>query len=153
MSMRNFDFTEIDDLYKEIILDHYRNPRNQRVLEIADIETEGMNPFCGDEIQIQVKLSDGVVHDVSFRGVGCSISCASGSILGQAIKGKNLEEARSLYMCFRDMMYGKDLSDYGDIDMGEAEALAGVKNFPIRIKCALLAWATLQEAIDKYVEN
>ena len=73
--------------------------------------------------------------------------------MGEAIKGKNLDEAQSLYMCFRDMMYGKDLSGYGDIDMGEAEALAGVKNFPIRIKCALLAWATLQDAIDKYAEK
>lgn len=153
MGMKNFDFTEIDDLYQEIILDHYRTPRNQKYLETADIATEGMNPFCGDEVEIQIKLSNGTVEDVSFRSVGCSISCASTSILGEAIKGKNLDEAQSLYMCFRDMMYGKDLSGYGDIDMGEAEALAGVKNFPIRIKCALLAWATLQDAIDKYAEK
>ena len=86
--MQSFDFSDMDDLYREIILDHYRSPRNQKELEDVDIETEGINPFCGDEVYLKMKLEDGVVDSVSFRGVGCSISQASASMLTEVIKGK-----------------------------------------------------------------
>ncbi len=148
--MQNFDFSDMDDLYREIILDHYRSPRNQQELEEVDIETEGINPFCGDEVYLKMKLADGLVNGVSFRGVGCSISQASASMLTEAIKGKSLDEAEGIYLLFRDMMQGKDPSDEELEAMGEVESLAGVKKFPIRIKCAMLSWAALEEGIKRH---
>lgn len=153
MGMKGFDFGDVDDLYREIILDHYRNPRNQKKLVESDLEAQGMNPFCGDEVLIQVKLVDGLVDDVSFKGNGCSISQASASILTELIKGKTLKEAEALYFRFRDMMYGKGPLEDGMEQLGEAEALEGVKRFPIRVKCALLAWATLEDAIKKHARE
>jgi nitrogen fixation NifU-like protein len=151
MSTQGFDFADVDDLYREIILDHYRSPRNQEKLSEPDLEAEGINPFCGDEVVIQIKLIDGLVNAVSFKGIGCSISQASASILTDAIKGKTLDEAEALYFRFRDMMYGKSSFEADADQMGEVESLAGVKRFPIRVKCALLAWATLEDAIKKHV--
>ena len=148
--MQSFDFSDMDDLYAEIILDHYRSPRNQQELEEVDIETEGVNPFCGDEVYLKMKLKDGLVNCVSFRGVGCSISQASASMLTEVIKGKDLDEAEAIYFLFRDMMQGKDPSE-GELDeLGEVGALAGVKKFPIRIKCAMLSWAALEEGIRNH---
>ena len=151
MGTQAFDFNDVDDLYREIILDHYRSPRNQEKLAEADLEAQGMNPFCGDEVVIQIKLINGLVDAVSFKGAGCSISQASASILTDVIKGKTLNEAEALYFLFRDMMYGKSPSEGGLDQLGEVEALAGVKKFPIRVKCALLAWATLEDAIKKHM--
>ncbi len=148
--MPNFDFSDVDDLYQEIILDHYRSPRNQHELEEVDIETEGVNPFCGDEVYLRMKLNGGLVSAVSFKGSGCSISQASASMLTEAIKGKNLEEAESIYLLFREMMQGKETSDAELEALGEVESLAGVKKFPIRIKCAMLSWAALEEGIKKH---
>jgi nitrogen fixation NifU-like protein len=153
MSTQPFDSADVDDLYREIILDHYRSPRNQEKLAESDLEAEGINPFCGDEVVIQIKLIDGLVDAVSFKGNGCSISQASASILTDAIKGKTLSEAEALYFQFRDMMYGKSSSEDGVDQLGEVGALAGVKKFPIRVKCALLAWATLEDAIKKYTRE
>jgi nitrogen fixation NifU-like protein len=153
MSTQAFDFADVDDLYREIILDHYRSPRNQKKLAESDLEAHGMNPFCGDEVVIQIKLLDGLVDAVSFKGNGCSISQASASILTDAIKGKTLNEAEALYFRFRDMMYGRSPSEGGMDQMGDAEALAGVRRFPIRVKCALLAWATLEDAIKKHLRE
>ena len=150
MGMQGFDFTDADDLYREIILDHYRSPRNQDQLAESDLEAEGINPFCGDEVVIQIKLDDDCISAISFKGIGCSISQASASILTEAIKGKTLSEAEDLYFRFRDMMYGKSLSEVEIDQIGEAEALSGVKKFPIRVKCALLAWASLEDAIKKH---
>lgn len=153
MNTRAFDFGDMDDLYGEIILDHYRSPRNQEPLSQADLEAKGVNPFCGDEVYIQIKLADDLVGGVSFRGTGCSISQASASMLTDAIKGKTLSETQFLYILFRDMMYGKGQSEGSMDGLGEAEALAGVKNFPIRVKCALLAWATLEDAIKNHLKD
>ena len=148
--MQNFDFSDMDDLYQEIILDHYRSPRNQQELAEVDIETEGINPFCGDEVYLKMKLDDGLVNGVSFRGVGCSISQASASMLTEVIKGKSLDEAEYIYLLFREMMQGKDPSDEELETLGEVESLAGVKKFPIRIKCAMLSWAALEEGIKRH---
>ena len=145
--MQSFDFSDVDDLYREIILDHYRSPRNQAEIADADIVSEGINPFCGDEVYLRMRLEDDVVCGVSFNGTGCSISQASASMLTQAIKGKSLEDAEALYFLFRDMMQGRDPTPEEQDMLGEVEALAGVKKFPIRIKCALLAWAALQDGI------
>ena len=153
MGTQPFDFSDIDDLYREIILDHYRSPRNQEKLAEPDLEAEGINPFCGDEVVLQIKLVGGLVDAVSFKGTGCSISQASASILTDAIKGKTLDEAEALYFRFRDMMYGKSAPEDEVDQWGEVEALAGVKKFPIRVKCALLAWATLEDAIKNHARE
>ena len=145
--MQSFDFSDVDDLYREIILDHYRSPRNQAELADADIVSEGVNPFCGDEVYLRMRLDGDVVEGVSFRGTGCSISQASASMLTEAIKGKSLDDAEALYFLFRDMMQGRNPTAEESDRLGEVEALAGVKNFPIRIKCALLAWAALEDGI------
>ncbi len=145
--MQSFDFSDVDDLYREIILDHYRSPRNQAELADADIVSEGVNPFCGDEVYLRMSLDGDVVDGVSFRGTGCSISQASASMLTEAIKGKSLDDAEALYFLFRDMMQGRNPTAEESDRLGEVEALAGVKNFPIRIKCALLAWAALEDGI------
>lgn len=152
MSSPTFDFSEVDDLYQEIILDHYRSPRNQEQLLESDLQVEGINPFCGDEVHIFIKLGEGSVAAVSFKGTGCSISQASASMLTDAIKGKTLNETWALYSSFRDMMYGKNLTEEQMADLGQAEALSGVKKFPIRIKCALLAWSALGNAIKDHSE-
>jgi nitrogen fixation NifU-like protein len=148
MNKQSSDFSELDDLYQEIILDHYRSPRNQKKLDTVDIAAEGFNPFCGDKVLLSIKLEDNVVEQVSFEGNGCSISQASASMLTNLIKGETLDKARSLYSSFRELMHGtpKETLD----DLGEAEALEGVRQFPIRIKCALLAWVALEDGIKKY---
>lgn len=142
---------ELDDLYREVILDHYRRPRNQQRLEDAQVQAEGNNPFCGDEIALQVKLNgQGAIQDIGFQGRGCSISQASVSMLTEALKGKTLEEAEALSQTFRRMMRGEELDDADLEALGDLEALRGVRKFPVRIKCALLAWTTLEEGMEAY---
>ena len=146
-----FDFSELDDLYREVILDHYRSPRNRHTLDAPDIETHGFNPFCGDEVVLQLKLDDaGLISDVSQGGHGCSISQASASILSDLLRGKTLEEGEQLSRAFREMMRGDELSDEQLNAMGDLEALQGVRKFPIRIKCALLPWAALDDGVAEY---
>ena len=146
-----FDFGELDDLYREVILDHYRSPRNRRTLDAVDIETRGFNPFCGDEVILQLKLDDaGAIHEISQGGQGCSISQASASILSDLLRGKTLEEGEKLSGAFREMMRGEELSDEQLDAMGDLEALQGVRKFPIRIKCALLPWAALDDGVAEY---
>ena len=151
MGTQAFDFADLDDLYSEIILGHYRSPRNQSALTEPDIQAEGINPFCGDEVVIQIGLVGALIDSVSFKGSGCSISQASASILTDAIKGKTLEESEILYYQFRDLMHGKELPEHSIGTLGEIEALTGVRKFPIRIKCALLAWSTLEDAIKPHI--
>mgnify|MGYP002853130568 CR=1 FL=1 len=148
MSTRAFDFADVDDLYQEIILDHYRSPRNQEKLAEVDLEAQGMNPFCGDEVVIQIKLIDGLVDAVSFKGAGCSISQASASMLTETIKGKSLTRAKSSSDAFRRLLRGEHVEESELDALGILEALQGVRKFPVRIKCALLPWTTLEEALD-----
>jgi nitrogen fixation NifU-like protein len=136
----------LDELYREIILDHYKEPRNRGELDPHTARVEGNNPLCGDEIQIDVRLSDGELQDLAFQGRGCSISQASASMMTEAVKAKRLEEVRQLIDTFKGMMHGEDV----DLDqLGDLEALEGVQKFPVRIKCALLAWTTLEEALKE----
>ena len=139
-------FEELDELYQETILEHRRHPRNGNKLADPDISANAVNPFCGDEIHIQITLDgDGRVERVGLQGVGCSINQATGSMLSDAIKGKTLDDLRALSKRFSDLMVG------GQSDgLGELETLAGVRQFPVRIKCALLAWSALDEGIDDY---
>ncbi len=144
-----FDFSELDELYREIIMDHYRRPRNAQRLQAPTIETHGLNPFCGDESSIQLTLDgQGRVAQVGVQGKGCSISQASGSLMSDLLKGKTVGEAEELTELFRRAMQGKDLSAPERQRLGEAEVLEGVRRFPVRIKCALLAWMTLLEGLE-----
>jgi nitrogen fixation NifU-like protein len=147
----------LEDLYREIILDHYRTPRNRGELEAPPaIEARGHNPLCGDEITLYLLVDgegdDAVVSDVKIGGQGCSISQSSASMMTQAVIGKSVGEARALIRRFRSMMGIEDTeSQPGDdeIDLGDLEALQGVVKFPVRIKCAVLGWSTLADALDR----
>ena len=140
----------LDDLYREVILDHYRNPRNKHDLEAANVELTHNNPLCGDEVTIHAVVKDGVVVDLAFEGQGCSISQASASMLTELVKGKPMTEVEALILKFRSMMAGKPPED--EEDLGDLVALKGVVKYPVRIKCAVLAWDTLQEGVQERKE-
>lgn len=144
----------LEDLYREVILDHYRNPRNRGRLDSPDAAAEGVNPLCGDEINLELKFDDGRVAEVAVDGQGCSISQASASMMSEAIKGKTREEILDLLSRFRGMMSLEDGVEPG-IDperpgaaLGDMEALQGVRQYPVRIKCAALGWTVLQDALS-----
>jgi nitrogen fixation NifU-like protein len=153
----------LEDLYREIILDHYRSPRNRGELPTPPaVAAQGHNPLCGDEVTVYLQLDGGTVSDVKVDGQGCSISQSSASMMSQAIKGHTVGEVRSLVRRFKGMMSIEDALDDGDGDrdgspngadggvpLGDLEALQGVVKFPVRIKCATLAWNTLLEALDR----
>ncbi|MFM9037514.1 MAG: Fe-S cluster assembly sulfur transfer protein SufU, partial [Actinomycetota bacterium] len=143
------DMPGLEDLYREIILDHYRTPRNRGELPPPAHKAEGHNPLCGDEITVYVQVDGDVVSDVKVSGQGCSISQSSASMMSQAIKGKSLDEVRALVHRFKVMMsIEEDTDDAPSVKLGDLEALQGVVKFPVRIKCATLAWNTLVEALD-----
>jgi nitrogen fixation protein NifU and related proteins len=137
---------EISALYQEMILDHYRRPRNKGLLENADASVEMKNPLCGDEIALQVAFEGNSVCDLKFSGRGCSISQASASMMTQLVKGKSTEEIDAIRNRFRDLMLGKASGD-DDSQLGSLRALSGVARFPARVKCALLAWNALESAL------
>ena len=151
----------LEDLYREIILDHYRTPRNRGELPPPAAHAVGHNPLCGDEIDVYLEVDDGVITDVKVGGQGCSISQSSASMMCQAVKGKSLTEVRALVRRFKGMMSieSSDPDDLrapddaseldGDsVKLGDLEALQGVVKFPVRIKCATLAWNTLLDALE-----
>ena len=135
----------LEDLYKEVILDHYRNPRNKHDLPGAELSCSRNNPLCGDEITVHAHLEGGQVAAVSFEGSGCSISQASASMLTEAVTGRRVDEAGALAAEFRGMMEGK--VEPTEEEFGDLIALKGVVKYPVRIKCAVLAWDVLQEAL------
>jgi nitrogen fixation protein NifU and related proteins len=149
----------LDDLYREIILDHYRSPRNRGELPTPPAQmAEGFNPLCGDEIKVFLMVEDGLVQDIRISGQGCSISQSSASMMSQAVKGKPVEQARAVIRTFKSMMSSYEHELEGDADessaapevkLGDLEALRGVVKFPVRIKCATLAWNTLTQALDE----
>ena len=145
----------LDELYREVILDHYRNPRNRTPLVVSDAHADGHNPLCGDEISLDLSIDDDAVVGVSIVGRGCSISQSSASMMSEAIKGKSRTEISELTGRFKAMMSIDEDGDAGlDPDrpgsvLGDLEALQGVRKFPVRIKCANLAWTTLEEALDQ----
>jgi nitrogen fixation NifU-like protein len=151
----------LEDLYREIILDHYRNPRNKGELPVPPAHrSEGHNPLCGDEIEVYLEVDDGTVTDIKVRGQGCSISQSSASMMSSAVKGKSVDEARALVRAFKAMMSihehslegdGDDEPAVEDVKLGDLEALRGVVKFPPRIKCATLAWNTLTLGLDEAV--
>jgi nitrogen fixation NifU-like protein len=135
----------LDDLYREVILDHYRTPRNKRHIDEAPIDVHRNNPLCGDDITVNVVVKDGVVMDAAFEGQGCSISQASASMMTEQLKGKKVEEVERLVLDFRKMMAGEE--GPSDDELGDLVALKGVVKYPVRIKCAVLAWDALQEGV------
>ena len=154
----------LEDLYREIILDHYRSPRNKGELETPPAHrTEGFNPLCGDEVVVYLQVDDGVVANIKIGGQGCSISQASASMMTAAVKGKPVDDAKAIIAAFKRLMmihetnvggngteaeFDGDAEAVEDIDLGDLEALQGVVKFPTRIKCATLSWNTLTQAID-----
>jgi len=150
---------DLEDLYREVILDHYRNPRNRGELDTPPaVRAEGFNPLCGDEVIVYVQLADGIIDDIKVGGQGCSISQASASMMSATVKGRTTEELRRLNRAFKAMMSiepdpADDLSPMSgngaDIKLGDLEALKGVVKFPVRIKCATLSWHTLTQALEE----
>ena len=139
----------LDTLYRQVIMDHYKNPRNRGVIEDDSLTINMNNPTCGDRIQLTLKVENDMVVDAKFEGEGCSISMSSASMMTQAIKGKPIEEALKLANNFSDMVQGKDLEIDEDLDLGDIEALQGVCKFPARIKCATLAWKAMEKALHE----
>lgn len=144
--------SSLDDLYRRVIMDHYQKPRNKGKLEDENgLVINLNNPTCGDSISLSLQVENGVVVDAKFLGEGCSISMSSASMMTEAVKGKNEEEALRLIQIFSDMMQGKEPDD--SIDLGDIEALQGVCKFPARIKCATLAWKALEQGINQTDEK
>ncbi|GGM35741.1 iron-sulfur cluster assembly scaffold protein NifU [Paraliobacillus quinghaiensis] len=141
-------FDNLDTLYRQVIMDHYKNPRNRGSFGEDSVTIDMNNPTCGDRIQIHLLVEDDKVKDAKFDGEGCSISLSSASMMTQAIKGRNVTEALKMSEIFSDMMLGKDI-DTEDLDLGDIEALQGVSKFPARIKCATLAWKAMEKGINE----
>ncbi|UTR11640.1 SUF system NifU family Fe-S cluster assembly protein [Evansella sp. LMS18] len=138
---------QLDTLYRQVIMDHYKNPRNRGQLEGDSLTVNMNNPTCGDRIELQMKVDDGKISDAKFVGEGCSISLSSASMMTQAVKGLSVEDALKLSEIFSAMMLGKDF-DEGDFDLGDIEALQGVAKFPARIKCATLSWKAMEKGLQ-----
>lgn len=136
---------QLKSLYQELILQHYRSPNNKGTMEAPDVEISMNNPVCGDEITLQLRVEGGDITDVMFSGQGCSISQASASMMTKQLKGKSMDEADAISDLFTQLMHGSEEAAR-DRSLGDLRALAGVSQFPVRIKCALLAWNALQEA-------
>jgi nitrogen fixation protein NifU and related proteins len=136
--------TDLRELYQETVLDHYRQPRNSGRLLDANRTAEGYNPLCGDKLTLYLKVEDGVIRDVRFEGSGCAIATASASLMTESIKGKREDEALQLLQNIHGMVTGGDKAG----DMGKLEVLAGVHEFPERVKCATLAWHTMKAALE-----
>lgn len=144
----------LEELFREVILDHYRHPRHKGSLPDADLHAEGLNPSCGDEFALDLEVTDGTITEVATQGQGCSISQASGSMMADAIKGKTLDEVAELTEQFKLMMSIEEGESPVDparpgAVLGDLEALQGVRKFPVRIKCADLPWTTLTDALNQ----
>ena len=138
----------LDDLYQELILDHYRRKRGEGTLDHPSVAVDGDNPLCGDEVHLELAIEDGRVAQVAHTGQGCSISQASVSMMSEALTGRSLEDALGLVEHFRQVMHGHERAD--EERLGDAIALQGVAKYPVRIKCALLGWMAAKDAIQTY---
>lgn len=136
--------SELRDLYQEVILEHSKHPRNFRALDSANHRAEGFNPLCGDRFTVYVDVKDGAIHDIAFQGSGCAISKASASMMTQTLKGRSEGEADSLFARFHDLVTGQGA---GGDELGKLAVFSGVSEFPLRVKCATLAWHALRAAL------
>jgi nitrogen fixation NifU-like protein len=139
---------ELRDLYQDVIIDHGKRPRNFRKLEDATCTAEGFNPLCGDQLRIYIKLADGVIEDIAFQGAGCAISQASASLMTLAVKGKKPEEALALFARVHALLTEGPNARVTPAELGKLAVLSGVWEFPVRVKCATLAWHTLRSALE-----
>jgi nitrogen fixation NifU-like protein len=140
--------SDLRDLYQEVILDHYKRPRNFRRIEEGARHVEGNNPLCGDRLTVYAQVEDGVVKDLSFEGSGCAISTASASLMTEALKGKTPEEAEELFRKFHELVTGDHEQSPETEGLGKLAVFAGVREFPARVKCASLAWHTVRAALQ-----
>ena len=137
---------ELRDLYQEVLLDHYRWPRNCGVLHCPNHQAEGSNPLCGDHVHVYLRIADGRVEEISFQGDGCAICTASCSLMTESVQGRTVAEAAALFESFHRMLTG--VADEAGVELGKLRAFEGVREYPVRVKCATLAWHTLKAAID-----
>lgn len=142
-------FNNLDTLYRQVIMDHYKNPRNRGIVDGESVSVDMNNPTCGDRIRLQLKVENGTVTDAKFEGEGCSISMSSASMMTQAIKDQKIEDALKMSELFSDMMLGKEINT--DLELGDIEALQGVSKFPARIKCATLAWKAMEKGVKEEI--
>jgi nitrogen fixation NifU-like protein len=146
-------FNNLDQLYRQVIMDHYKNPRNRGELSDQNKMTIDMNnPTCGDRIQLQLQVEDGKIADAKFSGEGCSISMSSASMMTTAIIGQKVDDALKMARIFSEMMQGADI-DEEELELGDIEALQGVSKFPARIKCATLAWKAMEKGLTENQES
>ena len=139
---------QLDELYREVILDHFKNPTHSGELPHAQIKVDGANPLCGDEMTFHLKMQDGRIEHVRFRGKGCAISQAAASMLAGQLEGKTVGETTKLIETMKALMQGQDPDP--SVDLGDLEALAGVRKFPVRIKCAALSWNIIEQGLEDY---
>jgi nitrogen fixation NifU-like protein len=139
---------DLRELYQQVILDHHKKPRNFRVPADANKHADGFNPLCGDKVTVYVRIEDGVVRDVAFQGSGCAISTASASMMTECLKGKSEVEVARIFERFRDLVTGKSSPEADASSLGKLAVFSGVRDYPVRVKCATLAWHTLRAALD-----
>ena len=144
---------DLDELYDAIILDHYRNPRNSGPVDDPDIDLEVNNPFCGDEFHIQLKVDGNSVSQVGINGRGCAISQASASLLAELVQGKSYADVNAAVDSVRRLLKGEEITEEEQDILGDIEALGGVRKFPVRIKCALLSWVGLDDALADHIKK
>ena len=145
--------SELRELYQSVILDHNKEPRNFGALEGANRSADGYNPLCGDKVRVTLRVEDDVVRDVRFEGSGCAISTASASLMTQAVKRKPLEEVLRLFESFRELVTASSSEEVDHDGLGKLAVFAGVRGFPMRVKCATLAWHTLKNAVEGSAET
>jgi nitrogen fixation NifU-like protein len=138
---------DLRELYQEVILDHYRKPRNCRKPKDADRHADGFNPLCGDKITVYVRVEDGIIRDIAFQGSGCAISTASASMMTETLKGKSEADVARIFGRFHDLVTGKTPAGHDNSGLGKLEVFTGVRDYPVRVKCATLAWHTMRAAL------
>jgi nitrogen fixation NifU-like protein len=138
--------SDMRELYQEIILDHNKQPRNCYVMDCANKSADGHNPLCGDTVKVYLRIDDGIISEISFQGSGCAICTASTSLMTESVKGKTVEEAKDLFDEFHHMLTG--VAAEQGVELGKLQVFEGVREYPVRVKCATLAWHTLNAAID-----
>jgi nitrogen fixation protein NifU and related proteins len=140
--------SDLRELYQDMILDHHKKPRNFHSLADANRKREGYNPLCGDKVTVYLKVEGGVVKDIGFQGSGCAISTASASMMTEALKGKTLAEAEAIFQNFHQLLTGKNAQGVDEERLGKLVVFSGVREFPVRVKCATLAWHTFHGALE-----
>jgi nitrogen fixation NifU-like protein len=138
--------SDLSDLYQEVILDHNKRPRNCYVMDCATRTADGHNPLCGDIVKVYLRIEGGVIEEISFQGHGCAICTASTSMMTESVKGKTVEEAKELFDVFREMLTG--VAQEQGVELGKLQVFEGVREYPVRVKCATLAWHTLNAAME-----